>query len=913
MIPYVPLFSVACFLSGAFFTWLVRDRERRHRHEREHLAAEMTEQVRERYRAYLHLEARIKGVIDQFDEHERRTAMKLAARSVQVGRLEAALDRHEGLPGQERPEPAAYEVTVASPGQDRCLQRELERWEEKLQKIQAGREAELERQSAVIDELTRRVQHLRPVSARLGNSEQEAASWRAKCAELETRLSRATARGEASVADLQREREERAEERVAARDELEELHGQVSDRDRELARLRERIGQAERSGESELAAQRTQLSTTMARIAELEAENRQLQEDTRSHVEHMSAQDKTIKELKACLRDLDDLVDDVESLTAEREQHVKSLEESAARIAELEETLATSQSTAQHLTTEVARTTQARTRLETQLEEAKSNHAFAMTELRDEMKLKKVEVDQLQLAYDQVMRDGHEKLSAVAAHEQQLEAARQHLAAMEQQVAQSSQHALELQSHFEALRADRDSQVESVSELTRQLEGLRVALGNTEARLQEREQAAKRSAGELRDELSLKRVEVEQLQRAYDELVVASAAHAAAIEARDRQLQETRDRSAEIEAKITALSDELAEQRALVEPMRQARDLASRQLQEATRELHENRAELSKERIRAQKERAKADHEIEQLRDAVGKSRFEVEHLRSQLGDHEERVAEVTARQEELELGTSQTIAALRNDVRQKASELEFLRASQDELTRSQRDRTRQLKAQSGKIDTLQQELVEREAQLEESQTALDQWQARFEKVEAELAGVQELVTTKDAALVVSERRFEEYSEKTAETLDELRGQLEARISEMTDVRARVDELERVREAQEEALAVKEEELRLATAELDESRARLASTEQSLDSQSEQVRDLLAALEVAQSEMASTKGTVALQGSALAAAQSVLEDLKPMLETLEHRLTAEEIRQVEFKARSKAKSKAKADGDPTKE
>ena len=90
-VPYVALFSVAAFLSGALLNWLAY--ERKNRRERAALAAE----IKKRYAAYLSIEARMSQAIQQFDHYENELADKLSTQREQIKDLNRALNAHEGL------------------------------------------------------------------------------------------------------------------------------------------------------------------------------------------------------------------------------------------------------------------------------------------------------------------------------------------------------------------------------------------------------------------------------------------------------------------------------------------------------------------------------------------------------------------------------------------------------------------------------------------------------------------------------------------------------------------------------------------------------------------------------------------------------------------------------------------------
>jgi len=86
LVPYIALFSVASFLTGALLNWLVNDR--RNRRERAKLAKE----IKKRYAAYLKIEARIANAITRFDQHEEELSVRLAEQREKIRDLNRALD-----------------------------------------------------------------------------------------------------------------------------------------------------------------------------------------------------------------------------------------------------------------------------------------------------------------------------------------------------------------------------------------------------------------------------------------------------------------------------------------------------------------------------------------------------------------------------------------------------------------------------------------------------------------------------------------------------------------------------------------------------------------------------------------------------------------------------------------------------
>ena len=91
---YLGITSAISLLSGVLFAWWTQSRQ--NRREREALAEEMTQQVHDRYEAYLALEDRIGGAIDAFDAQESALLDSINSQNEKVRSLEQALNELEG-------------------------------------------------------------------------------------------------------------------------------------------------------------------------------------------------------------------------------------------------------------------------------------------------------------------------------------------------------------------------------------------------------------------------------------------------------------------------------------------------------------------------------------------------------------------------------------------------------------------------------------------------------------------------------------------------------------------------------------------------------------------------------------------------------------------------------------------------
>ena len=166
-------FSLGAAAAGGALAYLVA--ETRNRRERVALAREMTRQVRARYEAYVAMEGRVARVIDEFDRAESALNERLADQTRQMRRLHKALDGYEGRETQFA-ERAPVTVQVDALPSDLAahhadevaeMQDALALWRQRMTESSAEKEAEITRQTAMIDELTSRIESLAPLEGKL--------------------------------------------------------------------------------------------------------------------------------------------------------------------------------------------------------------------------------------------------------------------------------------------------------------------------------------------------------------------------------------------------------------------------------------------------------------------------------------------------------------------------------------------------------------------------------------------------------------------------------------------------------------------------------------------------------------------------------------------------------------------------
>jgi chromosome segregation ATPase len=146
--------------------------ERRHKA----LEARMTEQVKERYAAYIELEERVRAALGEFDRLESTFEAEVRKSREQIRSLEDALNTVEGIESVEPETPGGFlgvldegdanvqAMPVTLTGAPRDFEAELQTWERRVEAAQTEKCIEIERQRAQIAELTARVRQLEPTA-----------------------------------------------------------------------------------------------------------------------------------------------------------------------------------------------------------------------------------------------------------------------------------------------------------------------------------------------------------------------------------------------------------------------------------------------------------------------------------------------------------------------------------------------------------------------------------------------------------------------------------------------------------------------------------------------------------------------------------------------------------------------------
>ncbi|HVS19597.1 MAG TPA: hypothetical protein VMT18_13420, partial [Planctomycetota bacterium] len=300
--------SILCFL--AFFLGVVCARwilERKHLVDCLRIEEEMTRKVRSRFEAYLRLESQVMRIFRRLDEIESETKQGLAASNERLKTLHQAMAAHEngrvdrqamdqaGLGWMseflEEHAPAAREVAAATvkpvEGASEGETGAIAEWEGKFERMRAEKHAEIERQGALIAELTERLHRLEPKTDLTKRLEKEMLLWQDKHQRLEREnaveiatlraqveehkgTARRLAECERRLEDLTAEREELAAAKDAVIAGLEVRVGELEPNVEALECVRAEVRDWQKRCETEVARRERETAELKERIDELE-------------------------------------------------------------------------------------------------------------------------------------------------------------------------------------------------------------------------------------------------------------------------------------------------------------------------------------------------------------------------------------------------------------------------------------------------------------------------------------------------------------------------------------------------------------------------------------------------------------------------------------------------------------------
>ncbi len=325
---------------------------RNHALELDELEQDMTRAVEERYRAYLALEAKVRRILtrlDELDAETREGLTRTGMRLVDLGRALAACDP-EAAPSVAD-EPVA--PRAAAPERSVDPDMDIAVWQARLETLAAEKRAEVERQAALVAELTARLEaqqakaqqrELEPGfedgSAEPRSTAQELRIWRSRHLALEQETA-------AELAHL-RTRAEEADDLEQRFESIQEEHEALQ---REVSELRERLGRSAESYELRLAQSEAREAESFARHSQEAAEFQTRIGDLEPFVEReRSAREECERLARTCQeqrarqetlsaefeRERNGLVEELAATRAARRDETRAFE---ARTEELEERL----------------------------------------------------------------------------------------------------------------------------------------------------------------------------------------------------------------------------------------------------------------------------------------------------------------------------------------------------------------------------------------------------------------------------------------------------------------------------------------------------------------------------------------------------------------------------------------------
>ena len=258
--------------------------------------------------------------------------------------------------------------------------------------------------------------------------------------------------------------------------------------------------------------------------------------------------------------------------------------------------------------------------------------------------------------------------------------------------------------------------------------------------------------------------------------------------------------------------------------------------------------------------------ELERRLETLAGIASEVEGLRERLQHAKDEVRERDDEVDALRLQSSQEKAHLEQQVEQRDHWLEEARASQATAERESDE----------KIAHLRDEVRERERQIETAKHANDALQTELESKESALSRRDEMILEGDekaARLREEVRERDRRLDGANQAGEALRAELRSKDSEL-GVRG-----EHVREL--------EAEVGRQGGELEALRAELARANEELEARGREKRELTEAWTEATAELEQQRAKLHTSAGHLLATQSVISELRPMLESLETKLTSE--------------------------
>lgn len=627
-------FTALILVLPAFFLGVVCARwilERKHLEDRLRIEEDMTRKVRSRFEAYLRLEAQVMRIFRRLDEIESETSRSLAATDQRLRTLHRAMSAHEkgrtdnvameqaGLGWmhsflEDAPQAAPAPASAPAPTSVRPVQAPpvpratevsadagaIAEWEGRFERLRAEKHAEIERQGALIAELTERLRRLEPKNEKTELTkrlEKEMLLWQEKHQRLERENAveiatlRAQVELDKGVARKLAECEQHLEELAASREALAAqkqtviagLEARVAELVPNVAALegaRVEVRQWQKRCEEEIARREAEIADLRERVDELEPmestieflwEDKAAQERTISGKEReieaaatlrqqqmleLTAAREVLADLEASHRELSsryaaEMLDLNAKLQALEPLSLR-LEDASARIGELEQALAGERDRAAGFEDEA----------DLQRRRAEE-HEGAAERWRVESEDAGRQVAQWQERFQHLESDRAAKILSLEAHIGTLEPLVARVTNFEKLVVQletaeraGRQRITELEVEARRLSRELESRTVKHDRTAERLADVEQSLVESTVRLRQTEERHAAELSDLRNRLQGYANDLAGAQKAQSELAGRNRDQEASLRDLENQLGDSRGRCAELERRLSDLDQD---------------------------------------------------------------------------------------------------------------------------------------------------------------------------------------------------------------------------------------------------------------------------------------------------------------------------------------------------------------------
>lgn len=930
-LPLLVLTAVGLTLSGGLLAWIAC--ETRNARKARAFARAATSQISERYRAYVLLERRIKHTIWAFDLAEREFAEKFTAQHQQILSLRTAVDEFSGEATEVSPAEAVAYMNALWPklpeGEEepQAADQDLGDWEDRLAQVTAEKEAELDRQTTVIEDLTNRIHNLEPLGGQAASLTNDLAQAQARTAELEE-SSRILAT-EQGVLQAELESVLAAVEiaRASATDELQDAKQDVENAHAEAEAAASAHAEAIETLESASSGLRLQIETQASDLSQRKTEL----ETARTEAEASAqASAQTVQELESLGAELRLEVESLNSNLVNKEAQLDrtqtaskdSQAEQGKLVSELEVTLSEVQARTIDLLSELS-----------QAEDRGQDARAHGEELENSLSARDKEQEELQ----RVLADALEQADQRST---EIEQANDLQANLEAELIQARAAILGAQDDAEGVSKQREqAQAEEREEAAASLERL-----HTELNQEQKDRAAEVQGLEGRHAAQQQHVE---------DLEHAGAANAELIEGLRQELEaqtkqaKSKEKAAHAESKAT--SDQAQQQTSEITAMQEALEVLAQRLEQQTSAMSELQAMHAQTTAQLDTNQETHDTNQRDLEKLLGKTQSELGRTlkiaEKETRDFTERMAATEAdtrrageladeRNAELK-DLNEALAKAQSDLDQASN---LVSSHDNELDSLQRDldteRAALNKAKRGQSAALAESKANRQAQqaelrgkqkeltglqknleaaqasadkqaqqhennasahaekLEKVERALAQNSGRVGELESELKSERKALTTAQLEHVDEQRKgarahahgISELEARIADRdadLEALRGEHEVSRTETRSLTQRLTDLD-------VELIERRQRVAFLEARVAELVQEIASLNELSTCQDTQIGQLMSNVNNLSDDLSLKSGALARKLSTFEAAQAMMANLKPMMDALEGQLTEEE-------------------------